>query len=735
MAVKITNTLGDLSGAILENAATEETLKELLDVMKEQARPGSTKGPLAGLENSAKKATGALDEFSDELDDASKDVNANSRTLKNFAKGGRIAVASLDAVNRGLRGISGSSDTAQGQIQQFGGMAAGTLSGVGQAATSAGVGLAMVRPQARLAAGALAVAGTALGILGNAAAAATAAFATIIGMVQGFQQTFVQINQTGFVLDSSFGELITRTHDANLTLGQFAGVVERNRTEFAYFAGSVNQGTNRILALRSAMSDDVIDGFINMGIGLENIPDALASYLSLLGRSGRQMAQNDQMAIDGATRLFQQQRLLANLTGQSVDAIRAEAMERTRATRVQASFNEMVPGARDAYAAAAGAVSGVLGPQLAQGFEAIFAGDIADPMYQAIMGAAPGITRELESLRDGIATGAITPEEAQRITLERLQAAGPMIERELNTAAEFARFSIETPFHQFTGDLGFALDRIRSIMEVDIDQLEGFVRDQFTGLPAAGESADTMLTSFRNVERGSLEVQLALQGIAATITESVGSGPTGLFARFASSMNEMVDAMLHASRNLTGIRGVGPDGVVQQSRLDRAIDGARGGAGEGALVGGTFGAIGGFKGMLGGSLIGGALGGAIGFFRSLVDSAPEFSRGGVFSASPTGNLAMLHGTEAVVPLPDGQSIPVNLNTQAAEGPLDELGGYLSTAIGTGALIDNSRSMTELVRLNRSLVSQNYQLVEKFDQLVRAMNESNAISRSAAMARA
>jgi hypothetical protein len=723
MAVKITNTLGDLSGAILENAATEETLKELLDVMKEQARPGSTKGPLAGLSKSSKKASDALDEFSDELDNASKDVIANSQTLKNFAKGGRLFVATLDSVDRGLRGISGSSDTAQGQIQQFGGMAAGTLSGLGQGATSAGVGLAMVVPQARLAAGAFALAGAALGILGNAVAVATAAFATIIGMVQGFQQTFVQINQTGFVLDSSFGELITRTHDANLTLGQFAGVVDRNRTEFAYFAGSVNQGTNRILALRSAMSDDVIDGFINMGIGLENIPDALASYLSLLGRSGRQMAQNDQMAIDGATRLFQQQRLLANLTGQSVDAIRAEAMERTRATRVQASFNEMVPGARDAYAAAAGAVSGVLGPQLAQGFEAIFAGDIADPMYQAIMGAAPGITRELESLRDGIATGAITPEEAQRITLERLQAAGPMIERELNTAAEFARFSIETPFHQFTGDLAFALDRIRSIMEVDIGQLEGFIQDQVDGVPGLGDAADTMLESFRNVERGTLEVQLALQGIAATITESVGSGPTGLFARFASSTNEMVNAMLQAARTLTGVGGIDSGGnLIPRTRRDEIAQRIQDSLQQSANAPGTFGPI---------AFVEQTAANILEYIRGI----RGFSTGGIVNAPSSGQLAMLHGTEAVVPLPDGQSIPVNLNTQAAEGPLDELGGYLSTAIGTGALIDNSRSMPELVRLNRSLVSQNYQLVEKFDQLVRAMNESNAISRSSAMARA
>jgi hypothetical protein len=41
-------------------------------------------------------------------------------------------------------------------------------------------------------------------------------------------------------------------------------------------------------------------------------------------------------------------------------------------------------------------------------------------------------------------------------------------------------------------------------------------------------------------------------------------------------------------------------------------------------------------------------------------SIPEFARGGIASGPKSGYKAMLHGTEAVVPLPDGKKIPVNM---------------------------------------------------------------------------
>jgi hypothetical protein len=78
-----------------------------------------------------------------------------------------------------------------------------------------------------------------------------------------------------------------------------------------------------------------------------------------------------------------------------------------------------------------------------------------------------------------------------------------------------------------------------------------------------------------------------------------------------------------------------------------------------------------------------------------------YSTGGIASGSNQGHLAMLHGTEAVVPLPNGKSIPVEMkdsgatnnnivvnvssegqsSTQGSTGPdMDKLGGAIATAV-------------------------------------------------------
>jgi hypothetical protein len=77
-------------------------------------------------------------------------------------------------------------------------------------------------------------------------------------------------------------------------------------------------------------------------------------------------------------------------------------------------------------------------------------------------------------------------------------------------------------------------------------------------------------------------------------------------------------------------------------------------------------------------------------------SIPEFAKGGIASGPKSGYKAMLHGTEAVVPLPDGKKIPVNMQ-ESSNGNmskqidmmgaqlmrLDEMVTLMRRQVGTG----------------------------------------------------
>lgn len=84
--------------------------------------------------------------------------------------------------------------------------------------------------------------------------------------------------------------------------------------------------------------------------------------------------------------------------------------------------------------------------------------------------------------------------------------------------------------------------------------------------------------------------------------------------------------------------------------------GGAGGGGFGQMLGSAIGSI---FGPVGGA-IGGALGGMLGFGDGGITPKLGYASGGVARGPRSGYAAVLHGNEAVVPLPDGNRIPVDL---------------------------------------------------------------------------
>jgi hypothetical protein len=134
--------------------------------------------------------------------------------------------------------------------------------------------------------------------------------------------------------------------------------------------------------------------------------------------------------------------------------------------------------------------------------------------------------------------------------------------------------------------------------------------------------------------------------------------------------------------------------------------------------------------------------------------------GGIAVGPDSGYPMELHGTEAVVPLPDGRSIPVEMTTSGIRGLIEAMAMQESTDNNAGtsgislaaiqdnfansqpltaqnlaSSFDNTRTLPELVQVNKSMLAQLSASTQKLDQMVRALEESNTISRNSAYARA
>ena len=86
-----------------------------------------------------------------------------------------------------------------------------------------------------------------------------------------------------------------------------------------------------------------------------------------------------------------------------------------------------------------------------------------------------------------------------------------------------------------------------------------------------------------------------------------------------------------------------------------------------------------------------------------VANIPQLARGGVVSGPDTGYLANLHGREAVVPLPDGSSIPVAFNPQEFMRSISDA-ARSSSSSGTGDLISSIQDMVRLQRDQNDLLT-------------------------------
>ena len=177
------------------------------------------------------------------------------------------------------------------------------------------------------------------------------------------QASFNALAKSGAGFNGNLGELNRAAAATRLPLDQFTKMVGANTQNLTALGGGVNEGARRFAELSNEMFEGgAIDGFMALGMTLEESNDFLMDSIALQRRSGRFQQMNDAERVKSAMEMAKSFDTLSKLTGKQAKDIKNELMERQNAGATQAKLRLLekqgVAGATEAYNAAQKGLAG-----------------------------------------------------------------------------------------------------------------------------------------------------------------------------------------------------------------------------------------------------------------------------------------------------------------------------------------------------------------------------------------
>ena len=280
--VKIVGGGAELDGAVLRGAATEATLKQLVDKLGAgskgaQDATNMAKKNMTDVAKSAKGATGAFDDYVESH-------KKFSSTLQDFGV----------TLIKGSDQFADYTSSLTGYVSQFG-KGFGLLAQVIQRAVN-----------------------------------------ELDSQIKMFRELSTVGADFG---DSIFGSRLASI-EAGISLDVFSKNVQANSTTLALLGGSVNQGIMRFKNISGVVQKTMQPQFSRLGINLEETTDYLTDYLEIQTNLGRAQKMSDAELAAGTADYIMQLDLLSRVTGQS----RAEAAKLLKAQQADAAFQMLLLG-------------------------------------------------------------------------------------------------------------------------------------------------------------------------------------------------------------------------------------------------------------------------------------------------------------------------------------------------------------------------------------------------------
>ena len=607
-----------------------------------------------------------------------------------------VGLQGVGAFIKGLQGGESGIKLASGMMEASLDMAGQTSAAAGQAIGSVGqVAATSTNPKIRALGTAASIAGPLLGALGEGASKlAKFGVQVLAAEVEKTVKAFNTASASGAMFADGMTGLRNAANQAGLTVDQFAGVLQKHSTELAALGMGVTEGAKRVGGALDAGGKEMKQSLLNMGYGFEEQAGLVAETMKdMKGSGGPLKASNAQVAAE-TQKYAENLRVISGITGEDAK----KKMEQVREQGNQLAFQQKLAGMGETQRKGAMAAMANMSDIERKNFmDMVNFGTVINQEGAAAAATSEGLANSVNASYKSFQDGKLDEIEQRKIAGEY----GAQIKKDMldNTAIGLAG----------AAGVGGLVQGLSESMGKELQFRNSFTPE---AIKAAEESAaaqkntnDTLTKSVTGAETAAQNLKLALE---KELTPAIG--------KFAEVAKEMLGSVQKMMKDAGLGRGAGGDNAKEGGEkgiwdsIKDKVSGVNDYLKEskvlstGLGVGGTAAEIGGAAAsMTGVGAIGGVPLAAIGAVMQgvgLIAGMAGYAGGGVSAGPADGYLQKLHGTEAIVPLPDGKSIPVDMSGFMAE--LKQLLGENSKSSATsgmpvmGGLMDTFDKMNEIM---------------------------------------
>ena len=479
-------------------------------------------------------------------------------------------------------------------------------------------------------------------------------------------------------------ELRTISNESGLNMAAFSGIV-KNSKESMQTMGLSTSEASRVLSrglieLKTQVGSSgraLRDEMLAMGIAYEDQGPIMAQYMAGLKIAGKLETTSKEEIAAGTRAYAKDLKVLADITGKDAKKAMDEAQKKSMEADIKSKLGskEEIEKFTASYAAMPDA--------LKKGFlEKLSTGSVGDKATNIAMSQNSKIEEYYNNTIKNLRDFSKTTSDAQQEALTGRIAVG---KAQSQVGGDLARAS------RMTGNFADSVAIQNELIMVGQGD-PTLVRKSAEANELMAKSTDPVTTGFITASAAAMNFSVQVEKLATDALPRYAAVLDSLFTTISNTINAAGGSAKKETGNSWGRSALGFAGTAIGATV-----GGLGGLGVATVPGAIAGGM-------GGNYIGNMIADALG----LSPNAPGKAQGGIASGSMSGYLEKLHGTEAVVPLPDGKTIPV-----AITSPLDSVSTSVSSASDTSS------------NMIKELLSRQLDLMQKsFDQTTDMLSSFN-----------